>query len=774
MPLEQLVHSIQDIEFSSESIIANGKLSICRDEIQQLLGSDSIVQLVGIEIAKPGQSIRMAPVLDVVEPRTKDNPSETAFPGILGFSESCGTGKTHILKNTAVIGICDLQGVQEGLVDMSETAQSFCPFAKTLNFVLVFKPRNGVDRITADNTIRKLLLKVAEYLASLARHLKPDQIVTMEWPLPRHNHPFCGLVYLVQSQGDLRRTYFKGQALDNTKPMLLNPVEILDGAIVSGNFVMPSNKTSTYIHQNHPLIEALLRNHGKVLDFSGVILANEMSDMNDKKQAAKAVVQLAKELDLSGVVINQEGGANTLTDIMMLCHFLEKENIKTVLILNEFAGVDGTTPSLAETAAEARHIVSTGNNDHRITLPSVEKCLGIEVFPGVKGTLFDEITVPLARVHSSTNQLGFNRLSCTQNSKPLILENGIKDRPLRVVHYLNQFFGQIGGEDRAHAKLQVKPGPVGPGLAFEMVFGEEAEIVATIICGDNTMAENLEASGLAVADLAKAYSPDVFIAGPCFGSGRYGMACGAAAKAVTERLEIPTIVGISKDNPGADIYRAYTYMVPCGKSVVKTRQAVEAMVKVALSLADGKTPHAENYLSGKKRELVIRKKSGAVRAVDMLIARLSGKEAQTELPLPKFDRVSPAPPLVNLGNATIFLCTEGGLIPKDNPDQIEMSMATKFGTYTIAGLSAIDPIQFTVAHGGYDNTHVQDDPNRLLPLDVMRDLEHDGIIGKVADVIYTTAGNATSVENAVQFGREIASDIRKRHRQNVGVVFTST
>ena len=774
MQLEQINHPIKKIMFSSESSLANDVLSINRSEIETLLGGDPCVHLSVVELAEPGQAVRITPVLDVVEPRAKDDPSQTAFAGILDSQDGCGSGTTHILRGAAVIGVCELPGIQEGIVDMSEAAKPYCPFAHTHNLVLEFQPREGIDRVAADKAIRVLVLKAAEYLGALARGVSPDHSIKIEWPLAKNDKQRCGLVYLVQSQGDLRRTYLKGQALDECMPIMVDPTEILDSAIVSGNFVMSCNKTCTYIHQNHPLIKEMIAQHGQTINFAGVILANEMSRLEDKKKVSQTIVQFAKDLNLSGVVINQEGGANTLTDVMMLCRSLEKENIQTTLILNEFAGADGTTPSLAETTVEARHIVSTGNNDYRVTLPPTERLIGANNLPGVDGPLKDKITVPLTRVHSSTNQLGFNYLTCRQDGMQSRKKIYKGDRPLRVVHYLNQFFGQIGGEDKAHTELQVKEGPVGPGMAFKMLFGQKAEVVATIICGDNTMAENLDATSAAVAEMAEQYSPDLFIAGPCFIAGRYGMACGAVSKAVGNRLSIPTVVGISEANPGVDIYRFYTHMVPCGVSAAKMKQAAESMVEVALCLAEGTTPSKGSYLPQNVRNLVTMEKSGATRAVEMIVAKLNNQDPETELPLPKFDRVDPAPPVVDLKTATIVLGTEGGLIPKENPDRIEMSMATKFGTYTIEGLPRLDSESYTVAHGGYDNSHAQSDPNRLLPLDVMRELQSEGAIGKVADVFYTTAGNATSVENATKFGREIAEDIRKRFKQNVGVVFTST
>ncbi len=443
-------------------------------------------------------------------------------------------------------------------------------------------------------------------------------------------------------------------------------------------------------------------------------------------------------------------------------------------MLNEFAGARGATPSLAETTAEATHIVSAGNNDFPLELPAVERFVGFEPFPGVSAAVTAPLTVPLARVHSSTNPLGLNSLTCRTDAAPLRPAFAPRPRPWRVVHYLNQFFGQLGGEDHARAELQVKEGPVGPGLALRAQLAGASEVVATLIGGDNAMAEDLETQSAAAAALAERYRPDLLFAGPCFLAGRYGMACGAVAKAVGERLGIPAVIGIAEQNPAVAVYRRYAFMAPAGTSAAKTRQAIAAMVEVGTALAEGGWPEEGKILPRGIRELALAERSGAARATDMLVEELSGRAVETELPLPRFERVDPAPALEDLSRATVVLATEGGLTPQGNPDQIEMSMATKFGCYALEGLERMDPALFTVAHGGYDNAAARQDPNRLLPLDAARELEKQKVVGKVAGVFYTTAGNATSVENATRFGRSIAEDIRKRFAGQVGVVFTST
>ncbi|MBU4563653.1 MAG: glycine/sarcosine/betaine reductase component B subunit [Proteobacteria bacterium] len=412
MKLELAHHRVADLSLQGPTRLEEGCLYFDPEDVNALLPAESAIFIKNLAVATPGGGQRMAPVLDVVEPRAKAEPDQGAFPGFGSSPQGAGQGRTHVLSGMALLAVADLPGAQEGVVDMSPEAADFCPFARTLNLVLDLGVKPGASRVAADHAVRELTLGLAERLASLARGQEPERLEIWERAPLESALPRVALVYLVQSQGDLRRTYLYGHPVDEILPTMLDPLEVLDGAVVSGNFVMPSNKTCTYIHQNNPLVRELLTRHGHELNFAGVVVANEMSRMADKERSAAMAAGMVRGLGAEGAIINQEGGGNTITDVMMLCRRLEGDGVKTVLVLNEFAGEDGTTPSLAETTPEAVAIVSAGNNDHRLELPAAMQLIGQEVIPGVHGVLRGPISLPLGRLHSSTNQMGFNNLSC--------------------------------------------------------------------------------------------------------------------------------------------------------------------------------------------------------------------------------------------------------------------------------------------------------------------------------------------------------------------------
>ncbi len=332
----------------------------------------------------------------------------------------------------------------------------------------------------------------------------------------------------------------------------------------------------------------------------------------------------------------------------------------------------------------------------------------------------------------------------------------------KVVHYINQFFAGIGGEEKADHKPEVREGVVGPGLGINAALGDEAEIIATVICGDTYFNEHLEEAEAAVLEMVEKYDPDLFIAGPAFNAGRYGVAAGAVTKAVQEKLGIPSVTAMYVENPGADMYKADAYIVKTGNSAATMGKAIPALTSLALKLLKGEeigTPDEDNYMERGIRVNYFAEKRGSARAVDMLIKKLKGEEFVTEYPMPAFDRVFPNLPVKDLSKAKIGLVTSGGIVPKGNPDKIESSSASKYGKYDISGFDKLSEADHETAHGGYDPVYANSDPNRVLPVDVLRDLEKEGVIGELHRYYYATVGNGTAVASAKKYAEEFAKEL---------------
>jgi glycine reductase len=345
----------------------------------------------------------------------------------------------------------------------------------------------------------------------------------------------------------------------------------------------------------------------------------------------------------------------------------------------------------------------------------------------------------------------------------------------RIVHYINQFYAGIGGEEKADIRPEIREGVVGPGMALKGALGSEATVVATVICGDSYFASNMEQASAEILEMMKQYKPDAVVAGPAFNAGRYGTACGAICEAVMKNLGIPAVSGMYPENPGVEMYKKSFYIVETPDSAVGMRKAIPAMAKLVLKLLKGETlgtPAEEGYIERGIRKNKFYDKLAAERAVDMFVAKLQGKPFVTEYPMPVFDRVPPNPAVKDMKNATIALVTSGGICPKGNPDHIEASSASKFGEYDITDVKDLTCDDFCTAHGGYDATYADQDADRVLPVDVLRDMEKEGVFKKLYNKFYSTVGNGTAVASAKKFGAEIA---RKLIADGVtAVILTST
>lgn len=344
----------------------------------------------------------------------------------------------------------------------------------------------------------------------------------------------------------------------------------------------------------------------------------------------------------------------------------------------------------------------------------------------------------------------------------------------KIVFYTNQFFGQIGGEDKAYTEPIFREGAIGNANAFAGKL-EDAEIIATIICGDNYYVENMDKVKSFIKEHLKGVEFDLFMAGPAFNAGRFGIACADVCKFIKEEYHVEAITALYEENPAVEMYKKDIYILRAGKSAATMRKSVALMSEFANKLLKGETlgsPSDEQYFAKGKRVNVFKEKNGAERAVDMLIKRMSNQEYETELEISVYEKINAAPPLKDLKNAKIALCTSGGIVPFGNPDHIPAATAKIYGMYDIAGKDRLEEGEFESVHAGYDPVYANKDPNRVAPLDVLVKLQAEGVIGSVYPYLIATTGNSTSVADATRMGREIAEKLVEDGVD--GVILTST
>ena len=415
---------IEDIEWGRQTSVEGKTLQINQQElIEKIRGSDSRITSIMAELARPGESVRIIPVKDVIEPRVKVEGRGGMFPGLISGVETVGQGRTHVLDGCSVLTVGQIVGFQEGMIDMSGPGARYSSFSKLLNVALVIDVKDGISKHEHEEALRMAGLRAAVYLGEAGRRVKPAEVSRFELSAPSGLNPITsGLpkvayLYMLLSQGLLHDSYLYGRDMKTVLPTFIMPTEVMDGAIVSGNCVSACDKNTTYHHQNNPVINELFKRDGRELHFVGTVVTNANVTLRDKERSSDYAVKLVEWLGVDGVIISKEGFGNPDADAMMYCAKLEERGIGATLLTDEFAGVDGGSQSLADTTPLANALVSVGNANEMITLPRMDRVIGderiIEKMAGGQPASLSErgITAELQVIMGATNELGFEFLS---------------------------------------------------------------------------------------------------------------------------------------------------------------------------------------------------------------------------------------------------------------------------------------------------------------------------------------------------------------------------
>lgn len=345
----------------------------------------------------------------------------------------------------------------------------------------------------------------------------------------------------------------------------------------------------------------------------------------------------------------------------------------------------------------------------------------------------------------------------------------------KAILYINQFFGQIGGEDKADFSPVIKEGLVGP--AIELNKNLNAEVTHTIICGDNFMGSNTEEAVNIILDFLKDKEFDIFVAGPAFQAGRYGAACGTICKVIKEKFNVPVISSMHEENPGVEMFKKDMYILKGGKSAAKMRDDIKAISSLGNKILNSEEisgADKEGYYERGIRHQVFREdqKPASDRVVEMLIKKLNNEHFETELKIPVLDRVAIAPAIKDLSKSNIAVVNTGGIVPIDNPDRIQSASATRWGRYDIKGIDDLKGGVYKTIHAGFDPAAADADPDVIVPIDALRAYEKENKIGKLHDYFYSTVGTGTTQAEAARMAKEMIPYLRE---DNVdGIILVST
>ena len=415
---------IKDVQFADKTEVKNGVLYVNKDELTKIAGDDERIKSVDAYLARPGESVRIIPVKDVVEPRVKVDGPGGIFPGFMTGVDQVGSGRTHVLKGAAVVTTGKIVGFQEGIIDMKGTGAQYTPFSKTYNVVVKVEPIDSLKQHEHEVVVRLAGLRAANYLGLAGKDVKADEVQTYETkPILEQAKEFPNLpkvvyAYMLQTQGLLHNTYYYGVDVKQIVPTFMYPTEAMDGAIASGNCVSACDKNPTYVHENSPVIADLYAQHGKTINFLGCIVTNENVTLMDKERSSNMTAKLVQFLGADAALISEEGFGNPDADLVMNCNKIEKMGIKTVLITDEYAGRDGASQSLADSTPLGDACVTAGNANQVVTLEPMDTVIGYPEVANVIAGGWDtslqadgSIVTEIQAITGATNELGFYTLT---------------------------------------------------------------------------------------------------------------------------------------------------------------------------------------------------------------------------------------------------------------------------------------------------------------------------------------------------------------------------
>lgn len=387
MKLEIGKFFVKDIVFGERTRYDNGVLCVAKADILRVVKEDSHITEADIYIVKPGDEVRMVPVKEALEMRCKIS-GGVVFPGATNQVSPVGAGRTHALKDCSLIVVGKHWGsFQDGLIDMGGEYQRHTIYGSMKNIVLVANTDEEFERAEQqkkNHALRWAGMRVAEHIAKCVADMQPEEIETWELEPVNRRKPevqaLPSVVYVLQPQTQMEamgyNTLIYGWDGNHILPTFMHPNEILDGAVVSGSFMPVSSKISTYEHCNNPMIKRLMKEHGKTVNFIGVIMSNLNVAMDQKQRSAFMVAQMAKNLGADGAIVAEEGYGNPDVDYVQTIVELEKIGVKTVGMANECTGRDGASQPLVALDPLANALVSTGNVSQRLKLSPMKTVLG--------------------------------------------------------------------------------------------------------------------------------------------------------------------------------------------------------------------------------------------------------------------------------------------------------------------------------------------------------------------------------------------------------------
>jgi Glycine/sarcosine/betaine reductase component B subunits len=383
-------------------------LSVDSERICALSDAEEALEGVDVAVVEPGEPVRITHVLDAVEPRIRPD-GRAAFPS----EGKAGEGITNRIHDAAVISCLDFPGEerplheQESIVDLAGPGAPLTPFRKWTNVVLTYHPHAAAGHRAIDAAARRVTLRAAELVAEATLAAAPVHVHTFELGAVEGSLPRVAALIQLSDLGQLYQLYVYGTPVGEAGlPRAVDPTEVMDGAITAGEYHWAAIRNPTLFFQVNSLVRTLYREHGRRLEFAGVVLMRGYEQSaEEKRRAAEAAARAAVELGADGAVITTDAGGNSHTDTMLTCRACEQAGIRTAVIVAEETDLDATEPILTDWVPEADCIVSTGNLEQLVPEWRPERVLGGAAL--LDGTRADAAgPIPVRNYFGAANQMG--------------------------------------------------------------------------------------------------------------------------------------------------------------------------------------------------------------------------------------------------------------------------------------------------------------------------------------------------------------------------------
>ncbi|UNC92928.1 glycine/sarcosine/betaine reductase component B subunit [Candidatus Contubernalis alkaliaceticus] len=382
MRLELESIEINDIQEGSKTFAEDCVLYVNLKELEELILGDSRIASVDINLVYPGDKTRILNVQDVVQPRCKVDKENADFPGFINKMQIAGDGKTRSLKGVAVIVSNPSTNRREsGLLDMSGPAAELSPYGKMKNVSIALYAADGVEERDFEDAVKNAGLLTAVYLAKGAEGHPVSQVEVYDLDIPNldNNLPRVACYYQAYSpQFDYlavsdRIVY--GTALTNMVPTVYHPNEILDGGFVGWNAL---KAIDTYSIQNHGVIKELLKNHGKTLNFVGVVAVSANMNAESRERCACMSANLIKNvLGADGAILVKILGGMPHIDISATGEECEKLGVKTAVFTTPLTAVGTLSDTILFNSESLDLIITSCAPFERTKVPfKAEKFLG--------------------------------------------------------------------------------------------------------------------------------------------------------------------------------------------------------------------------------------------------------------------------------------------------------------------------------------------------------------------------------------------------------------